>query len=101
MAARRGMRDGRAAMTTGLAAVVLAVATPLLFGALRPGYDHARQYISELGEEGAPRAALVNGAGFLPTGLLVCAFLALAVGHLPARRLALVGACLLAGVGVA
>ena len=85
----------------GFAATLLAVAIPIVFGALRPDYSHLRQYISELGERGATHAALVNLGGFVPIGLLIWAFLALLAPSLPARRSARVGLVLLAGVGVA
>lgn len=95
------MARGRTATVAGLAATAFAAGTPLVFGALRPGYSHARQYISELGERGAPHAALVGLAGFLPTGLLVCLFLGLAAGHFPRRPSTALGVGLLAGVGLA
>jgi hypothetical protein len=51
-----------------------AVAGPILFGvvvtlaaALRPGYSHVTQLISELGETGTGTALLMNVAGFVPT----------------------------------
>lgn len=43
-----------------------------------PGYDHLKNFISELGATGAPAAGVMNFAGFLPYGLLTAAF-ALAV----------------------
>lgn len=43
-----------------------------------PGYDHLKNFISELGATGAPAAGVMNFAGFLPYGLLMAAF-ALAV----------------------
>lgn len=82
----RGPRVARAARgpaAAGLAAGALALATPLLAGAARPGYAHCSQFISELGETGAPHGALVNLAGFLPTGLFTLAF-----AFSSARRLA-------------
>ena len=52
-------------------------------GATFPGYSHASQFISELGARGAPHAQLVNFGGFLPAGVLVCAFAVLAWKVLP------------------
>lgn len=52
-------------------------------GAAFPGYNHASQFISELGARGAPHAQLVNFGGFLPAGVLVCAFAVLAWKALP------------------
>jgi uncharacterized protein (DUF952 family) len=70
----------RAALASACAllAAGLVLATTLAGAALRPGYSHCAQYISELGELGAPHAAAVNGLGFLPAGALVLAFCALA-----------------------
>jgi hypothetical membrane protein len=89
------------------------VAAPLVFTAAAiaasinyPDYDHLKNFISELGATGAPGAAVMNFAGFLPFGLLMLAF-ALAVhrgirpdvgGWLAPTVLALYG---LAYIGVA
>jgi hypothetical membrane protein len=48
-------------------------------GALDPGYSHARQYISELGEDGRPYAAVFN-AWCLAYGVLLAGF-AVALGR--------------------
>ena len=69
---------------------------PLVFGTLRPEYSQVRDYISELGERGAPYAGWVNWAGFLPIGVLVWAFLYLAKDRLQANRKTLL---LLSAVG--
>jgi len=60
-------------------------------GLVFPGYDHAGQYISELGATGAPNAALVNYAGFLPVGVLFCTFATAAFFATPQSRLATLG----------
>jgi len=52
-------------------------------GAAFPNYSHLSQFISELGAQGAPHAALVNYAGFLPAGICICAFAVLAWLALP------------------
>ena len=70
----------------------------LVAGAARPGYRHCAQFISELGERGAPHGALVSFAGFLPIGVLAVAFCALAAGPLSGAR-ARLGLLLLSGVG--
>lgn len=88
----------RLAAACALGAGALALATPLLGGALRPGYSHCAQYISELGEIGAPHAAWVNRLGFLPIGLLVLLFCALAARGLTATR-ERIGLLCLSGVG--
>jgi hypothetical protein len=67
----------------------------------RPGYDAATQYISELGELGAPDGPLVSLGGFLPIGVLVLAFLALAAPELAPGRGAKAGLAGLAMVGLA
>jgi hypothetical protein len=67
----------------------------------RPGYDAATQYISELGELGAPNGQLVSLGGFLPIGALVLAFAALAAPALAPTRAAKAGLALFALVGVA
>ena len=55
------------------------VATVLIAGALHPGYDHASQFMSELGAQQAPNAWAVNYLGFLPTELFFLAFIGLAL----------------------
>jgi len=57
------------------------VATVVIAGALHPGYDHASQFMSELGAGQAPNAWAVNYLGFLPTELLFLAFIGLALGR--------------------
>lgn len=42
-------------------------------GALYPGYDHARQYISELGATGAITGPAVSWLGFVPSGIAIAA----------------------------
>ena len=68
--------------------------------ALTPDYSHDSQFISELGAMGAPYELFVRLAGFLPAGLLLVAFSALAFRALPRSRsvsLALFGLALYAG----
>lgn len=69
-----------AAACLGALAVVLLT---VIGGAAFPNYSHVSQFISELGARGAPHAKLVAYAGFLPAGILVCAFAALAWKALP------------------
>ena len=40
----------------------------------RPGFDHVKQYLSELGERGSDTASLMNFLGIVPTGLLIAVF---------------------------
>lgn len=68
--------------------------------ALTPDYSHVSQFISELGATGAPYELFVRLAGFLPAGLLLLAFSALAFRAIPRSRsvsLALFGLALYAG----
>jgi hypothetical protein len=66
--------SGKLAMTTALLGAAWLVAMVLIGGAGFDGYDHVSQYISELGATGAPQGWQVSWLGFLPIGLLVCAF---------------------------
>lgn len=56
----------------------------VLGGASFPNYNHATQFISELGAFGAPNAGIINLAGFLPAGLLITIFAFFAWRSLPA-----------------
>lgn len=53
---------------------LIQLGTVLVGGAVYPGYDHARQYISELGATGAVTGPAVSWWGFVPSGLLITAF---------------------------
>ena len=57
--------------TAGPALFSLAV---VIAGALRPGYDHVNQFISELGEAGGSTAALMNFPGFMLSALVMLVF---------------------------
>jgi hypothetical protein len=74
---------GKLVLATALLGALAVVLLTVIGGATFPGYSHASQFISELGAAGAPHAGLVNMAGFLPAGTLVCAFAALAWKALP------------------
>lgn len=60
-------------------------------GALKPGYSHASQYISELNALGTPSAWQIGAFGFVPFGLVIIAALILAAPLLPLRGIARVG----------
>lgn len=94
------MRPLVIARAAGLAAAVLALALPVLAALARPGYDACAQYISELGERGAPHELGVRFAGFLPIGLLALAFSAFAAAATEDLR-GRVGLRLFSGVGAA
>jgi hypothetical membrane protein len=59
-------------------------------GLATPGYDHARQYISELGASGAATGPAVSAA-FVVSGGLQAAFWLLCIRLLPGSRLAAAG----------
>ena len=84
-----GMKHTTAAV--GLLGAAWIVALTLIGGAAYPGYDHAAQYISELGANGAPHAAAVNYLGFLPAGVLLIAFAVLSWRALPRSTAATLG----------
>lgn len=81
------------AWPAALVATLAILGATLVGGALHPGYDHAAQFISELGARGAPAEALMRYAGFLPAGLALCVFAFAARAGLP--RSTLVGLGLL------
>jgi hypothetical protein len=81
---RPGEASGRVAAGAGVIAAALAVAVPIMFGALWPGYSHVRHYISVLGARNAPHGDLANYLGFLPTGLATLIFIAALGPALPA-----------------
>lgn len=66
--------SGKLAMVCGVLGALWLLALVVAGGAKFPGYNHATQYISELGANGAPHGPVVSWAGFLPAGLLVIAF---------------------------
>ena len=55
-------------------APLLWAATIVFAGELRPGFDHASQYISELGERGSSTELLMRYGSFVPTGLMHAGF---------------------------
>jgi len=58
----------------GILGPMVFVAAVLATATARPEYHQASQAISELGEVGAPRAALMNFGGFFLYGLLMIGF---------------------------
>ncbi len=87
----------------GVAGPVLFALVVILCGALRPGYSHATEMISELGATGSSHASLMNFLGFIPSGLLLATFGASLTRVVPRTRLSLVAAILIAifGLGIA
>lgn len=94
----------RAGLLCGLVAPILWAVVIVVAGALRPGFEHLGQYISELGERGADNAALMRYGGFVATGLLhlgYAAALGATLGRSSRRRaLALLVAVLVAMNGL-
>lgn len=85
----------------GVVAPTLRLGFILVLGTLHPGYSQLRDFISELGADQAPFAALMNLAGTGLVGVLLAAFsVPLYNAHKPGR-LALGGAGLLALSGLA
>lgn len=72
-------------------------ASVLIAGALRPGYSHSAQFMSELGARGTSGAWAMNVFGFIPAELLMLGFIALAATMVRRNAFALIG---LAGLSV-
>jgi hypothetical membrane protein len=87
---------GRIAL--GLLAIgeLIQLGTILWGGAVYPGYDHARQHISELGATGAVTGTAVSWWGFVPSGLFMGGSCLIAAWMLRRSGLA-VTACLMLG----
>lgn len=86
-----------AALFVGLGVLVAAV---IWAGSVYPGYDHARQFMSELGATGAVTGAEVSRWGFVPNGVLITIFSVLAAWILRRSALAVTACLLLAGNGI-
>jgi len=65
------MGDHRRLAFVGLAAWVLFWGASFVLGAMRPGYSHVVNEISELGAIGTPHAVYWNVFGFMLPGLLI------------------------------
>ncbi|MGE0812879.1 MAG: DUF998 domain-containing protein [Vicinamibacterales bacterium] len=87
----------------GVAGPILFATVATLCAWLRPGYSQIHQFISELGATGTANAWLMNGAGFVPGGLLIAGFGLALRDALPRRRLFAAGSLLVvvfgAGIG--
>ncbi|WP_166824456.1 DUF998 domain-containing protein [Thalassoroseus pseudoceratinae] len=82
-----------------LAATTIEVCVPVWAGTQTPGYSHVHQYISELGERGAPVGQFVSLGGFVPVGLFTLIALRILKPLLPQTRRTSVGIRALMGVG--
>ena len=74
MASTVGLTRPAALAACGVAAPLVFTAAVIASSLNYPGYDNLRNFVSELGAVGAPGAAIMNYAGFLPYGILIIAF---------------------------
>jgi hypothetical membrane protein len=81
----------RLAFMTGILAPLAILLMTVLGGAAFPGYSHLSQFISELGAREAPHGELISFGGFLPAGLLLCAFSFSAAWVLPRSAMTWLG----------
>ena len=87
---------GRLAFGLLIVGEAILLAMVVIAGARYPGYDHARQYISELGATGAIDGWAVSWLAFLPIGVLVGAFCLISAWIARRNGLAVIGFLLLA-----
>jgi hypothetical membrane protein len=80
---------------TGILGPLVVLMLVVLGGAAFPNYSHLSQFISELGAREAPHGELISFGGFLPAGILVCAFSFFAAQALPRSGMTWLG---LAGI---
>lgn len=66
--------QGKISAICGMIAPIAFASAIIIAGALRPGYDHAMQYISALGEGGDASAYVMNFGGFFLLGVLLLIF---------------------------
>lgn len=67
----------------------------LIGGALKPGYSHLSQYISELGASGSLHAVSISWLGFVPFGVLAVIALWMVAAQAPVRGISRLGYWLL------
>lgn len=90
----------RLAFTTIAIGVGVLLVTVVWGGLVYPDYDHARQYMSELGATGASTGSWVNAWGYIPNGVFMTVGSLLAAWVLRRSALAVLGCLLLAGNGL-
>lgn len=83
------------AVWSAILSYAVLVAVVVGAGSVWPEYDHARNYISELGATGAPHGRLVSLWGFIPSGLLLMLFSVAALVAAPRSLPAVLGFALL------
>jgi hypothetical membrane protein len=91
----------RAGILCGVLAPLLWVSAIVLCGALRPGFSHFAQYISELGESGSSTELLMRYAAFVPTGVMHLALAGALAVTFRSSRLGVLAAILLGLNGLA
>ncbi|MDD2777281.1 MAG: DUF998 domain-containing protein [Methanocellales archaeon] len=70
----RPKRVQRMLAICGIVGPILYTIVLIAIGLLRPGYNHLKQFMSELGEVGGPNAIIMNTIGFMLLGVLMIAF---------------------------
>jgi hypothetical membrane protein len=85
----------------GVLAPLLWAAMIVVCGALRPGFSHFTQYISELGERGSSTEFLMRYGAFVPTGLMHVAFAGALAVIFRSNRLGIIAAMLIGLNGLA
>lgn len=94
------MTLGRIAFGLLVIGEIIQLGAILIGGAAYPGYDHARQYISELGASGAPTGPAVSWWGFVPSGLFITGFCLVAAWLKRGNALAVAACLMLAWYGL-
>lgn len=84
------------AFWSAVASYVLFLVTLVIAAENYPGYQHASQFISELGATGAPTEMFFRFGNFLPCGVLIMLFSFAAIKVLPKSGMTALGFCLLA-----
>jgi uncharacterized membrane-anchored protein len=89
------VKPGRLAFGLLLLGEAILLGMVVVAGARYPGYDHARQYISELGATGAVDGWAVSWVGFVAVGTLTLAFCLIAAWLMRRNVLGVIGWLLL------
>ena len=90
------MRLQRLGILCGVLGPLLWLSLIAVAGAIRPGFSHITQYISELADRGSTTETLMRYAGFEFTGILYLCFASALMAHFTNRRLIKLAACLFA-----
>lgn len=86
----------------GVAGPIVFAIVVIICAAIRPGYSHISQFISQLGESGGPNTILMNYAGFMLPGVLIFLSGLGFARRLPRSALTVAGSLLVAifGLGI-